>query len=129
MHGAHFRPAVSGAYPPARRASELGEQRVQDPGIAAVDLGKDVDVHFLEHVQGCEDVVMEGKGQMAGRGEGAGGGGMGVCEVGGDEIAPKEFDLWEIEGVGVLRKSEGEGASEEQEVEAVCGGGRGGVAG
>ncbi len=59
MHSTHFGLSIPRTHAPARRASEFGEQGIQDLGIAALELGEDVDVHFLEHVQGREDVVVE----------------------------------------------------------------------
>lgn len=129
MHSTHLWPPVSRTHSSARRAPKFRKQRVQDPGVAPIDLGENVDVHFLEHVQGRKDIVVEGKGQVAGCSKRAGGGGMGVCEVGGDEIAPEKFGLWKIKGVSVLREGEGEGPSEEKKVEGICGGRGGGVAG
>lgn len=64
MHGADLGPAILRTQARAGRAAEFRQQRIEHPGVVAVQgLGReDVDVHFLEQVQGREDVDAEREG-------------------------------------------------------------------
>lgn len=59
MHGACFRSAVCGAQACAGCGAEFGVEGVEDPGVVVGEGGEDVDVHFLENVEGAGDVVVE----------------------------------------------------------------------
>lgn len=108
MHGADIWAAGHGAagagQASRRRASEFREERVEDPDVV-LRVREDVDVHFLEHVEGQADVVLELEGEGA-REAGEGGGFVGglgrleaAVDVGEVEVAPDVFDLLQVERV------------------------------
>ena len=128
MHGRDLGPSIPKTQPRARRAAELRIQGIEDPGIVAAQVisSKDVEVEFLEQVQGRQDVEVEVEGEVAAGSEGGGHRGrVQVCGVGGGEVGPEVFRLGQVERMGVLGLGEGDGAGQQEEVEG--GGGVGGV--
>lgn len=126
MHGAHFGLPVPRAQPRAGRGAELGEERVQHPGVVARECSEDVQIHLLEQMQWREDVVMKRKRQMSRRRELGRRDGMRVRHFRQHEITPEIFCLRQIERVDILGFGESNDSREEEHVEGVgsCRGGR-----